>query len=36
MDLSQSTIDGIHVPDAEAIAALRSELRPYVRTTPLA
>ena len=35
MDLAEASIDGIRVPDADAIAALRTELRPYVKTTPL-
>jgi threonine dehydratase len=35
MDLGESTIDGIRVPDADAIATLRTELRPYIKTTPL-
>src|SRR5437899_1495405 len=30
-----SEIDGITVPDPEAIAATRAALRPYLRTTPV-
>jgi threonine dehydratase len=32
---SSTEIDGIKVPDLAEIAALRAELRPYVRTTPV-
>ncbi len=35
MDLDESTIDGIRIPDADAIAALRVVLRPYTRITPI-
>jgi threonine dehydratase len=35
MDLNESTIDGIRIPDADAIAALRVVLRPYTRITPV-
>src|SRR5947209_2782470 len=35
MEFGEASIDGIRVPDADAIAAARTELRPYVKTTPL-
>jgi len=35
MDLSEASIDGIPIPTIDAIASLRAELRPYIKTTPL-
>ena len=35
MDRNETTIDGIQVPDADAIAKLRADLRPHIKTTPV-
>jgi threonine dehydratase len=35
MDPNETTIDGILIPDADAIARLRADLRPYITTTPV-
>jgi threonine dehydratase len=35
MDPNETTIDGIRIPDADAIAKLRADLRPYIKTTPV-
>jgi len=35
MDQTTTEIDGVRVPDLDAIAALRLALRPYVKTTPV-
>jgi hypothetical protein len=35
MDPNETMIGGIRIPDADAIAKLRADLRPYIKTTPL-
>jgi threonine dehydratase len=35
MDSNETTIDGIRIPDADAIGKLRADLQPYIKRTPV-